>query len=176
MKKIAFWLLDINPRIVEGKPAELWLWGVNPDKNRVLVIDRNFTAYFYAMLKDGCDPAAAEKEILDSCGASIVKTEVAERRFFGKSVQAIKVYCRDAAETGKLARQLRRLEAVKDCLEDDIRAPMQYMIDNNIVPSTWLEVNVEEEASKPNVRVDKVYAACSTPKQLATVEKPALEP
>ena len=172
--KIKFWLLDINPRIEEGKPAELWLWGIDSDGNRVLVIDRNFTAYFYAVLKDGFDPASTAKEILDSCPTSIVKAEVAERRFFGKPVHALKVYCKAPSEIGKLAKQLRGFEAVKDCLEDDIRVPMQYLIDNDVSPSSWLEVDAEQVDKAPKLRVDKVYLASSVPKQVGTVEKPTL--
>ena len=80
-----------------------------------------------------------------------MKTEVAQRRFFGKPVQAIKVYCKAATETGKLARQLRGLEAVEECLEDDIRIPMQYIIDNDMAPCAWHEMDVEEEATMPKV-------------------------
>ena len=76
-------------------------------------------------------------------GESIVKVEVAARRFFGKPVTAIKVYCRVATETGKLAKPLRSVEGVKDCLEDDIRAAMRYLIDNNIVPCSWHEVEAD---------------------------------
>jgi len=172
--KIKFWLLDINPRIEEGKPVELWLWGIDAFGKRVLIIDRNFTAYFYVVLKEGLDSSLIVKQIIELCGSSIVKTENIERRFFGKPVQAIKVYCKVATETGKLARQLRGLEAVQDCLEDDIRIPMQYLIDNDMAPCVWHEVEVQEETSLPKVRVDKAYAACSVPKQLVTVEKPTL--
>jgi hypothetical protein len=46
--KISFWLLDINPKIDNDKAnTELWLWGIDNVGNRVLVIDRNFAAYFY---------------------------------------------------------------------------------------------------------------------------------
>jgi DNA polymerase I len=172
--KIKFWLLDINPRIEEGKPVELWLWGIDAHGNRVLTIDRNFAAYFYVLVKEGFDSSSIAKQITELCGSSIVKTETLERRFFGKPMQAIKVYCKVATETGKLARQLRGFEAVQDCLEDDIRIPMQYLIDNDVAPCAWHEVEVQEEASLPKVRVDMVYSACSVPKKLATVEKPAL--
>jgi DNA polymerase I len=173
--KVTFWLLDINPKMEKGKESELWLWGVDADGNRVLVIDRNFAAYFYAVLKEGFDPSAAAEEIMNSYPSSVAKTEVAERRFFGKPVMAIKVYCKVATETGKLARQLRGLEAVRQCLEDDIRLSMQYLIDNNVAPCGWLEVEAElEQRNAPDVRADKVYVACSVPRQLETVEKPAL--
>ena len=170
--KIKFWLLDINPRIEEGIPVELWLWGIDTQGNRVLAIDRNFSAYFYVVVKEGFDVSLTAKKIMDLCQPSIMKTEIMERRFFGKPVQAIKVYSKVATETGKLARQLRELEAVEDCLEDDIRIPMQYLIDNDVAPCAWHEVDAEEERTLPNARVDGVYAVRSAPKQLDVVEKP----
>jgi DNA polymerase I len=174
--KITFWLLDINPRIdnVNGT-AELWLWGVDANGNRVLVIDRNFTAYFYAVVKEGFDPSKTAREIMRAYPSSIVKAEVAERSFFGKPVQAIKVYCKVATETEKLAKALRGLEGVKECLEDDIRISMRYLIDNNVSPCTWHEVEAEEEENKLGVRVYKLYAAKSIPKQLERVDKPQLK-
>ena len=88
-----------------------------------------------------------------------MKAEAVERRFFGKPVQAVKVYCRVATETGKLAKQLRSVEGVEDCLEDDIRAAMRYLIDNNLAPCNWHEVEATEEENTEGVRVAKVYAA-----------------
>ena len=171
--KVTFWLLDINPKIENGT-VELWLWGIDANGSRVLVIDRNFTAYFYAVVKEGFDPSKTAKEIMNAYPSSIVKAEVSERRFFGKPVQAIKVSCKNATETGKLAKELRGFEGVKDCLEDDIRIPMRYLIDNNVAPCAWHEVDAEEEENVLGVRVNKVYAAESIPKQLGSVDKPLL--
>ena len=172
--KVLFWLLDINPKIDNARgTTELWLWGIDAEGNRVLVIDRNVTAYFYAVIKEGCDPASTAAEIMEACSSSVVKSEAVERRFFGKPVAAIKVYCRVATETGKLAKQLRGLEGVKDCLEDDIRIAMRYLIDNDVAPCAWHEVEAQEE-NKSRVRVDKVYVAKSVPKQLDCVDKTQL--
>jgi DNA polymerase I len=174
--KIVFWLLDINPKIDNtNTTAELWLWGIDANGKKVLVIDRNFTAYFYVVIKEGCNPSLTIQEIMNDYSSSIVKVEAVERKFFGKPVQAIKVYCRIATETGKLAKQLRELEGVKDCLEDDIRVAMRYLIDNDLAPCAWHEVEADEENSKLSVRVDKVYSAKSTPKQLASIDKPKLK-
>ncbi len=140
----------------------------------MLIIDRNFTAYFYAVVKEGFDAAATAQKILDANTTSIVKTESIQKQFFGKSVQAVKVSCKVATETGKLAKQLRNVEEVEDCLEDDIRISMRYLIDNNLSPCTWLEVEVHEEQNTVNVRVDKVYCADSVPKQLESIDKPEL--
>ena len=101
--KVSFWLLDINPKIDEDKGTlELWLWGIDSAGNRVLVIDRNFIAYFYAVVADGSDASKVAEAIMNAYGKSIVTAEVAQRRFFGKPVTAIKVCCKVATETGKL--------------------------------------------------------------------------
>ena len=171
--KVTFWLLDINPKIENGT-FELWLWGIDANGNRLLVIDRNFTAYFYVVVQEEFDPSKTAKEIMNAYASSVVKAEVAERRFFGKPVQAIKVYCKNATETGKLAKELRGLEGVKDCLEDDIRAAMRYLIDNNVVPCGWHEVEATEEENTLGVRVTKVYMANAPPKQLDNVAAPSL--
>jgi DNA polymerase I len=173
--KVCFWLLDINPKIDNDKGTiELWLWGIDSAGNRVLVVDRNFVAYFYAVVKEGFDVSKTADAIMSGCGSSIVKVEAVERRFFGKPVQAIKVSCKVATETGKLAKQLRSVEGVKDCLEDDIRASMRYLIDNNVVPCGWHEVEATEEENSEGVRVAKVYAAKEPPTQADNVDVPSL--
>ncbi|HLN88825.1 MAG TPA: DNA polymerase domain-containing protein [Candidatus Binatia bacterium] len=173
--KVSFWLLDINPKIDKDKGTiELWLWGIDSDSNRVLVVDRNFVAYFYAVVADGFDASKVAEAVMNGYAQSIVKVEVAHRRSFGKPVQTIKVCCKVATETGKVANQLRSVEGIKDCLEDEIRASMRYLIDNNVVPCAWHEVDAIEEENIEGVRVSKVYAAASPPRQLDTVTVPSL--
>ena len=137
--KITFWLLDINPKI-DDITADLWFWGIDAEGNRVLVIDRTFTAYFYAVVKEGFDPHSIAKQITNAYPSSVTKAEALERRFFGKPVNAIKVCCKVATKMETLAKQLRSLEGIKECLEDDIRIPMRYLIDNNVAPCAWNEV------------------------------------
>jgi DNA polymerase I len=173
--KISFWLLDINPKIDNDKGTiELWLWGIDAAGNRVLIVDRNFLAYFYAVVAEGSDPSKVAEAIMKVYAQSIVKVEVTQKRFFGKPVAAIKVCCRVATETVKLVKQLRSVEGVKDCLEDDIRASMRYLIDNNVIPCGWHEVDAVEEENAEGVRVAKVYAANSPPTQLDSVTVPSL--
>ena len=173
--KVSFWLLDINPKIDIAKGTiELWLWGIDSAENRVLVIDRNFIAYFYVVVAEDFEGSKVAEAIMNVYGSSIVKVEVVDRRFFGKPVKAIKVNCKVATETGKLAKQVRSVEGVNDCLEDDIRASMRYLIDNNIIPCGWHEVEATEEENTLGVRVDKVYAAKVPPKLLENMVAPSL--
>ena len=173
--KISFWLLDINPKIdVHKDTIELWLWGIDSVGNRVLVVDRNFDAYFYVVVSNGFDESKISEKIRIDYAQSIVKLEIVNRRLFGKPVTAIKICCKVATETEKLAKQLRSIEGVADCLEEDVRASMRYLIDNNLEPCTWQEVDATEEENTEGVRAAKIYAANSPPKQLADLEVPAL--
>ena len=173
--KVTFWLLDVNYEVKDHIP-EIRLWGIDSSGNRVLVIDRTFLAYFYAVVEDNADPAKVVEEI--GAGKAeypfITKLEVVERKFFGKPVKAVKVHCRDPSVVSKYARALRELEGVKECLEDDIRYSMRYLIDNDVVPCGWHEIDVNEEANTLGVEVDKVYTAKSLPKFIEKAEVPQL--
>jgi DNA polymerase I len=171
--KVTFWLLDINSESRNGK-GELWLWGIDDKGNRCLVIDRNFVDYFYAVVEEGFDPSNVAEEIRKTLAAAIVKLEVVPRRFFGKPVQTMKVYCRNPSDTAKLAKTLRNLEGIKECLEDDIRLSMRYLIDNNVIPCGWHEAEAMEEKNTLGVRIDKVYEAKAPPQLLEKSEVPPL--
>jgi DNA polymerase I len=172
--KVSFWLLDVNYEVKDGEP-EVWLWGVEDSGKRVLIIDRDFLAYFYVVVEEGADPAKVVKEITKEKDPPIMKCEVVERRLFGKLVTAIKVYCKDPEVVSKCAKALRKLEGVKDCLEDDIRYSMRYLVDNNVAPCGWHEIEVTEENDTKNFQVDKVCSAKSRPKPLEKVESPELK-
>ena len=61
--KVTFWLLDINYETKE-RSSEIWLWGITNHGERVLIVDRNFVPYFYAVVADGVDPAEVVEEIV----------------------------------------------------------------------------------------------------------------
>ncbi|MEM2098439.1 MAG: DNA polymerase domain-containing protein [Candidatus Bathyarchaeia archaeon] len=169
--KFAFWLLDINSEIKDDL-TELWLWGIRDNGERVLIIDK-FNPYFYVVTKDGINPQNIAEHIRKVHGASIVKMEVVPRKFFGKPLSAIKVYCGNTVVAAKLAKELRMLEGIADCLEDDFRVSMQYLICNNVVPCRWHEINAVEDRSRHDIRANKVYLATSAPKLLERKDIPS---
>jgi DNA polymerase I len=171
--KVTFWLLDINYE-AKDESSEIWLWGITNDGKRVLIVDRNFVPYFYAAVVDDADPAKVVEEITTSHCVLAAKPEIVERRLFGKPVKAVKIHCKNAEGMTKCAKQLREFEGVKDCFEDDIRVAMRYLIDNDVVPCGWHEIEATEEANKPGVRIDKVYLAKSFPKPIGKIEAPPL--
>ncbi|MGB9741159.1 MAG: DNA-directed DNA polymerase [Candidatus Bathyarchaeia archaeon] len=171
--KVNFWLLDVNYEVKDDVP-EVWLWGISESGKRVLIVDRNFVSYFYAVLEEKADPNLVMKEIEKSRYSSIANVEVVERRFFGKPVKALKVYCSNPDVIPKYAKDFRKLEGVKDCLEDDIRYSMRYLIDNSIVPCGWHEVEAVEEGVLA-VQADNVYFAKASPKFFEKADVPQLK-
>lgn len=173
--KVMFWLLDVNYEVKNHEP-EIWLWGVDASGNRVLVVDRSFFAYFYAVVKEGFDAGEVLKEIESKRVEYpfIVKVEVVEKKFFGKPVKALKVYCRDPDVIPKYGRAFRKIEGVKECLEDDVRYSMRYLIDNGVIPCGWHEVEVVEELKDFKVQVDHVYVAKSPPYFVEKTDVPNL--
>jgi DNA polymerase I len=171
--KATFWLLDVNYEVRNNVP-EVWIWGIDSNAKRVLIIDRSFLAHFYAVIEEGTDLSKVMSRIGETHDSSIVKFEVVDRKLFGKPVKAVKVYFKNPEVVSKCANELRKLEGIKECLEDDIRYSMQYLIDNGIVPCGWHTVEVDEEENVKGVQVDKTYSARSSPKLLEKTEVPQL--
>jgi len=174
MKK-TFWLLDVNYEVKDHQP-EMWMWGIDEKGKRVLVIDRNFLAYCYLMVEEKERPQVMMEEILSRKAdfPFIVKLELADRKFFGRPVKAVKVICQDPDLIPKYAKALQKIKEVKDCLEDDIRYSMRYLIDNGVAPCGWHEVEVEEIQNELGVQVDGVYLAKSYPQGIEKTEVPKL--
>jgi DNA polymerase I len=172
--KVKFWLLDVNYEVKDGVP-DVRLWGISDSGKRVLVVDRNFVAYFYAVIEKDFVAAKVVKEVDKKQFPLVVKLEVVDRKFFGKPVKAIKVYCKNPDVISKYAKAFRSFEGLKDCLEDDIRYSMRYLIDNNVVPCGWHEVEATEDTSARNIQVDAVYVAKSFPKLVEKTDVPKLK-
>jgi len=174
--KLVFWLLDVNSETRAQKP-EVWLWGIDNKGQRVLVIDPNFHAYFYLVLKENFDPQAIIKSIetrKSTDFSSITKLEDVERRYFGEQVRAVKVTCQNPDVVSKYAKAMSKIEGVKETLEDDIRYSMRYLIDNQMAPCSWHEIEAEQTNNTMKAQVDKVYKAESAPKSIDKAEIPKL--
>jgi DNA polymerase I len=171
--KVTFWLLDLNYEST-GEVPEIWIWGVTESLERVLIIDSSQVAYFYAVLQENADPNKIIEEINKCSLECVSKLEVADRKFFGKPVKTIKVFVRMPDVMAEYAKTLRKLEGIKDCLEDDIRFAVRYLVDNNVVPSAWHEVEVAENADKRQANVAKIYLAKNRPKLVEKTEPPPL--
>jgi len=175
MKK-TFWFLDVNAEVRDHKP-EIWIWGIDDQGKRVLIIDRNFSSYSYLVLKEGQDSRAFIENINSRKAKEfpfVSKIEESRLRYFGKPVEVVKVSCQDPDVIAKYAKATAKIQSVKESLEDDIRYSIRYLIDNNVSPCSWHEIDVEEEKNTLGIQADKLYAAKSPPKNIERIETPKL--
>ncbi len=172
--KWLFWLLDINYEVKENKP-EIWMWGIDNKGKRILIIDRNFTPYFFLILNSLENPNMVLERVRQKQAEipHIVNLELTIRRFFGQPVYAIKVLCQNPDSIPEVAKFLSRVDGVEKCLEDDIRYSMRYIIDNDVSPCGWYEIEVNEIKNDLGIQVDHVLIARSVPKR---IEKESLPP
>jgi len=170
--KLTFWLLDINYEVKDHKP-EIWLWGIDDKEDRVLIIDKEFPPYFYAVLNEETIP----ESVIELINARknelpyIIKVEAVEKKYFGKRVKALKIYCQDPELLQKYAKRIEKIEGVNRCLEDDIRFSMRYLIDNEVTPCGWHTLEAEEIPNDKGLQVDKIYVAKSKPKFCAEMHE-----
>jgi len=152
------------------------MWGIDEEGNRVLIVDSSFPPYFYAVFDENEDPNQVYERIINERTRLplIIDVELAQRRFFGEPVKVAKIRCQDPDIIPQYAKVIRSLKGVKDCLETDIRYSMRYLIDNDLTPCAWHEVDVKEEENTRGVQVDKFNFAQSPPKRILKGEIPQL--
>ena len=167
-------MLDVDHQVREGLP-EIRLWSITDRGERVLILERGFHGYFYAVPGGGCSTDEAKEEIARIDKSSLLTgLEVVDRRLFGRQMSAVKVSCRDPEAMRDYAQRVSRLDCVEKCLEQDIRYSMRYMIDNDLEPCGWHEVEVDAERRDPEIQVDSVYLAKSRPRRIKGTEAPRL--
>ncbi|MEM2129006.1 MAG: DNA polymerase domain-containing protein [Candidatus Bathyarchaeia archaeon] len=156
--------MDINYEIKDNKP-EIWMWGIDGKGKRILVIDRNFTPYFYLVLNSQENPNSVLERVREKQAEipHIADLELTVRRLFGQPVYAIKVLCQNPESISEVVKPLSKVNGVEKCLEHDIRYSMRYIIDNNVSPCGWYEIEVNEVKNDSKIQVDKVLTAQSSP-------------
>ncbi len=169
MPDLEYWLLDIT-YAVSQKGLEIRMYGIDRDGNRVLVIDRGFRPYFYALIRPDADPAAAFEKIRKKLeGKGAIGFELCKRKLFGKERNVVKITAKIPEKVRELRELVKQIPEVEDYVEADIRFYMRYLIDLDLRPSAWIYVDSVEELSKseyPEQKVDKIYLIKSRPRVL----------
>lgn len=171
--KLKFWILDVNYGLV-GSIPEIRLWGIAEDGSRIVVLDRSFRPYFYLLVEEGREEDVKRTVEKYASRFRILKVELVDKRYFGRPVKALKVTCQIPKDVPRIREELARLPGVKEVLEADIRFYMRYMIDNDIYPSAWHEVEAEEVEKPAGWDVEKVYLAKRPPKFVTSDVPPPL--
>lgn len=164
---LRFYLLDVSYEIHGGVPAIL-LWAVAEDGRRVLILDRSFRPYFYAILED----EASERDVVNkvkllSRGDSpIISVELSNKRYYGKPVKALRITTVKPEAVREYREAVKKIKGVVDVVEADIRFSMRYVLDNDTPPCQWYEAEVEPLEGVSGYRVSTIYSLAGKLKPL----------
>ncbi|MEM3574717.1 MAG: DNA-directed DNA polymerase [Candidatus Bathyarchaeia archaeon] len=175
MPNVKFWLLDINDVLIDGAPV-IRLWGIDDAGRRVVIYDRNFSPSFFLLVNPSEDPAPILEEIrrLSREYGGILDIGLERRRYFGRERDVVRVVFKDNNSLTKGAEVLSKAKGVEAVLEDDIRFSMKYMIDGDVQPCSWHEVEAREGPIESGVQIDRAYEAVSSPRAESQGERPSL--
>ncbi len=126
-------LLDIDYVTVEDIPV-IRLFGKDEDNRPIIALDRSFKPYIYAVPSD-----------VDSCldeleGAGFEDLEVMERKDLGRPIDVIKIILRHPQEVPRIREKVKSLEHVQEIREHDIPFYRRYLIDNDLLPMSKIEL------------------------------------
>jgi DNA polymerase I len=174
LSSVRFWLLDINDDLIDGAPA-VRLWGIDEAGRRVMIYD-NFSPHFFLLLNPSENPMStlAEAGELSKGRKGISSLELGRRKYLGRERDVIRVVCEDQISLTKSAEALSRVKGVEAALEEDIRFSMKYMIERDVWPCSWHEVEVREVPVGLGFRIDRAYVALSPPRRVEDFRRPDL--
>ena len=133
-------------------PLRIRLFGKNSEGVFKLV-DREFRPYFYAVPEE--DVSEIEKDLDEKDFKSdkgedleIIDFETVEVKDGLEGIEVVKVYVDVPATVTKLKNELWDLESVSHCREFDIPFYRRYLIDKDLRPGSWVEVEGDRQESE----------------------------
>jgi len=162
MKEYLF-VLDADYEIENNKGTVL-LYCKNSQGKSVLAKDPTFTSYFFAVAKKGEENEVKKKvEKLDvkKIGTRIPKVEIVEKIFMGEKIRAVRIFVENPRRIKDVRDAVKNFKEVEETYEYDLTHYRRYLIDKQIEPMNWIEVEGEEEREKGSYIVDKVVSISS---------------
>ncbi|NQV09477.1 hypothetical protein HQ529_06525 [Candidatus Woesearchaeota archaeon] len=158
MQKIQFYLLDIEHKIIDNKPV-VFMYGRTSDNRQICVVDKNTTPYFFVIISKSANLEEVVKKLqnirLESDGFTyhITGAEVVQRKYYGKDVNAVKLYVNIPKGVSLISKAIKDIEWIESIFESDISFVRKYMIDKNIMPLSQLDVEGDYINMKSKVSV-----------------------
>ncbi|MET1160224.1 MAG: DNA polymerase II [Thermoprotei archaeon] len=171
--KLEFYFLD-NTYEVVGREPHIIIWAITRDGARVLLRDKRFRPYFYAILDDNIDINTVIDRVkkLSDPSSPIISVELVNKKYFGKPVRALKITTVIPEHVRKYRELVSKIPGVKEVVEADIRFSMRYIIDHGLRPCGWHIAEVREIPKKPHYRVDHEYEIIGEIKPLEDTTPP----
>lgn len=144
---------------MEGNRAVVRLFCKNTRGQTILVKDSKFVPYFYILPKLG-KSAELKKKIEKSdtkeLETKILKVEIAEKNWLNKREKVLKVFIDNPRRIQDVRHAFSHLKEFEEAFEYDITIYKRYIIDKQIEPLGWIEVDGEEIKEKTDLQVDKM--------------------
>lgn len=134
-------LLDIDYETVNGKAVlKLFFKG---DEGFFVASDDSFTPYFYVLYshEDDAEVRKLKSRLLELEKVTGVGME--EKSYFGRRKKVIRVNVSHPQDVSKLREVVKGLPGVEGIFEHDILFVRRYLIDRDLWPLTWVEVEGE---------------------------------
>jgi DNA polymerase elongation subunit (family B) len=145
MEGFKVFLLDVD-YVMEGEKPVLRLWGKARNGKTVVVLDRGFRPYFYAVPKaeSGLDELAKRIKAVEVEEKRPLAVEKVEKTFLGKAVAALKITVEYPPDVPKFRDSVKEWDEVKEEYEYAISFHKRYLIDKGLCPLSWIEVEGKE--------------------------------
>jgi DNA polymerase I len=156
--KLEFYFLDNTYEVIGNEPHVI-IWGITRDGRRILLRDRRFRPYFYAIIDENADVKELARRIRAHSDpkSPIIGVEETRKKYFGREVRVLKITTMIPEYVKKYREKIALIPGVKEVVEADIRFSMRYIIDHDLKPCGWHVAEVVEAPKKPIYRVDAEY-------------------
>lgn len=148
--------------ILEGNSGVVVLYCKDEKGRTVLVQDRKFYTYFYILPKKKKENEIKKKvEKLDEkkTGTKILNVEIVPRLWQNKATKIIKVTIENPRRIHDVRDAVKGWNDVEDTFEYDLPFYKRYIIDKELEPLSWIDVEGKEVKSE--FEVDKTIEASS---------------
>lgn len=171
--EIEFYLLDVTYEVV-GKEPHVILWGITRNGERVVLRDRRFRPYFYAIINERIDAETVARKIraFSEAESPIIEVKPTEKKYFGKPVKALRITTVIPEYVRKYRERIREISEVVDVLEADIRFSMRYLLDHGLEPCGWHIAEVMEAPVPAKYRATRFYEVVSSIKPIGDTRPP----
>jgi DNA polymerase I len=154
-------VVDVGEDRIHAEPS-LRLWGVDDD-HRILTVLNCLRPYFYFV------PTHDNylTSIQDSISKTFPKDQVTIKymKRLGRPVKALKISCPDYNALNECVKHVRKISVQGEMFEDDLRLPVRYTTDLEVMPSAWLQVEAEPVVMA-QVESDRIYATAKEPRSI----------
>ena len=166
--------MDISSETT-SEGSEICLWGLDSQRKDVVIVDRNFKPYFYAVPKDDLGADTLSRSLLSSKTEyrDVLDVSVVEKKLFSRRLKVVKISCNSSEALEETAKRLAKNASVEQVLGDDIRYSSLYLYDKGLTPCRWNQVEVEE-CGLPGAHVDSCYRAIGSANTTSLERTPKL--